>query len=156
MKTTPQSGNLGYFIFMSQKKKKNVSRQCLPYLHISDAKQAFEADPESAVLNFLGFLKRTGCWCRVQTFFIFCVVMKGNRNCEGWGRGRSLTVQPAKWRCWWKSNVSICSTALVSMAAGRLRADVKRAALALRGPLQGAAINLTGQQRPDWGGCVMI
>lgn len=38
------------------------------------------------------------------------------------------------------------------MAAGRLRADVKRAALALQGPLRGAAINLTGQQRPDWGG----
>lgn len=73
---------------MSQKKqKKNVSRQCLPYLHISDAKQAFEADPESAVLNFLGFLKRTGCWCRVQTFFIFCVAMKGNRTCEGVGGG---------------------------------------------------------------------
>lgn len=91
MKTTPQSGNLGYFIFMSQ--KENVSRQCLPYLHISDAKQAFEADPESAVLNFLGFLKRTGCWCRVQTFFYFLRCDERKQELRGgvaWGRAWSI------------------------------------------------------------------
>lgn len=123
---------------MSQKKK-NVSRKCLPYLRISYAKQPFEADPELAVLNFLGFRKKTGCWCSVHTFFLHW----DEKKQEVWGGRRLLTVKLAKWRCWWKSNVSICSTALVSTAVR------KRGPSRFRGP----AINLTGQQRPNWGLC---
>lgn len=65
--------------------RKNVSRNCLPYLHISYAKQFFEANPEfTSEAQWLGSTKKDSLLNRSGTKVTLLdrILMKANNNCD--------------------------------------------------------------------------